>query len=228
MKTNETPSLPMRHPVAAFFGLTYAISWTIWVLMAVFSLNIQTPLGRALNIAAIFGPTLAGLILTTIGQGKAGLVELLSRLWRPRPQPHWIAVALFLPLLLIAIAVGLAFLLGDAAFSSPASIGWLFLLGEFIRILFFGGPLGEEIGWRGYALPRLLRDHSPFKASVLLGLVWGLWHAPIYASAGPDKMRCCKMAAHSPSSLPPLSSGPSPSRFCLPGFTEYRMAICWW
>lgn len=184
IKANDNPSLSTRHPLAAFFVLTYAISWTIWLLMAALSLDIQTSLGRTLNIVAIFGPTLAGLMLTAVRQGRSGLGQLLGRLWRPQPRPAWVGVALLLPLALIAAAAALAFLLGDLTLSSAASAGWLLLLGEFIRILLFGGPLGEEIGWRGYALPRLLRDHSPFKASVLLGLVWGVWHAPLYAIAG--------------------------------------------
>lgn len=178
-------TFPKKHPpLATFFVLTYAISWSIWLLMAAFSLDIQTPLGRTLNIAAIFGPTLAGLTLTAIGQGRTGVYQLLSCLWTPRPRSAWMGVALSLPLVLIAAAVALAFFLGELTLSTAASAGWLSLVGEFIRILFFGGPLGEEIGWRGYALPQLLRDHSPFKASVLLGLVWGVWHAPIYAIAG--------------------------------------------
>jgi uncharacterized protein len=181
---NKTFPPKNRPSLTAFFVLTYAISWSIWLLMAALSLDIQGPLGRALNIVAIFGPTLAGLILTVSRQGRTGGYELLSRLWKPQPKLAWMGTALSLPLVLIAAAVVLAFLLGEALLSSPASIGWLLLLGEFIRILFFGGPLGEEIGWRGYALPQLLRAHSPFKASVLLGLVWGVWHAPLYAIAG--------------------------------------------
>jgi uncharacterized protein len=178
-------TLPKKRPaLVAYFVFTYSISWIIWLLMIAFSLDIQTPLGRALNNIAIFGPTLASLILMVIAQGKTGVYQLLSRLWRPQLRPAWISMALFLPLSLIAVSVVLASLLGELTLSSPASIGWLMLLGEFIRILFFGGPLGEEIGWRGYALPQLLQDHSPFKASVLLGLVWGVWHAPMYAIAG--------------------------------------------
>jgi uncharacterized protein len=184
MKTNAIPSLLMRHPVAAFFVLTYAISWGIWLLMAVLSLGIHMPLGGMLNIVAIFGPTLAGLTLTATGQGRTGVYQLLSRLWQPLPQPAWIGVALLLPLVIMAVAAALAFLIGDLMLSTAVAVGWLLLLGEFVRILFFGGPLGEEIGWRGYALPKLLHDHSPFKASVLLGLVWGVWHAPLYAIAG--------------------------------------------
>ncbi len=184
MKANGNVSLLTRRPVAAFFVLTYVISWAIWLSMVVLSLDIQTLLGRVLNIVAIFGPTLAGLILTAVHHGSSGVGQLIGRLWRPQPRPAWIGVALFLPLVIMAAAAALAFFLGELTLATAASAGWLLLLGEFVRIFFFGGPLGEEIGWRGYALPRLLRDHSPMKASVLLGLVWGMWHAPIYAIAG--------------------------------------------
>jgi hypothetical protein len=181
MKTTNDPS---RRSLAAFFILTYAISWTIWLSMVVLSLDIQTPLGRTLNIIAIFGPTLAGLILTAVHHGSSGVGQLIGRLWQPKPRSAWIGVALLLPLAIMAVAALIAFLMGDLLLSTAAAAGWLLLLGEFVRIFFFGGPLGEEIGWRGYALPRLLRHHSPMKASVLLGLVWGVWHAPIYAIAG--------------------------------------------
>lgn len=60
----------------------------------------------------------------------------------------------------------------------------LILLGTFTRIFFIGGPLGEELGWRGFALPRLQAQHSALRASLQLGLAWGLWHAPIYFIPG--------------------------------------------
>jgi hypothetical protein len=124
MKTNAIPSLLMRHPVAAFFVLTYAISWGIWLLMAVLSLGIHMPLGGMLNIVAIFGPTLAGLTLTATGQGRTGVYQLLSRLWQPLPRPAWIGVALLLPLVIMAVAAALAFLIGDLMLST-AACGWL-------------------------------------------------------------------------------------------------------
>jgi hypothetical protein len=184
VKTNAILLSLLRDPAAVFFGLTYAISWSIWLLMAVLSLDIRAPLGSTLNIAAIFGPTLAGLILTAVRHGRSGVGQIIVRLWQPRPRPAWIGAALLLPLAILTAAAMLAFLMGELTLASTAATGWLLLFGEFVRIFFFGGPLGEEIGWRGYALPRLLRDHSPMRASVLLGLVWGVWHAPIYAIAG--------------------------------------------
>ena len=71
----------------------------------------------------------------------------------------------------------------------PANLSlsvWLTpLLVEFVRVLFVGGPLGEEIGWRGFALPSLLNGQaSAMKTSMILGLIWGLWHAPFYFVPG--------------------------------------------
>jgi uncharacterized protein len=183
-RAKVNPSFLVRHPLVAFFLLTYVISWLIWLSMVALALDIQSPAGRALNIVAIAGPTLAGLALAAAREGRRGVGQLLGSLWRPPPQPIWVGVAMLLPLVLITVAAALAFLMGEWMLPIAGAASWTLLLREFARILVFGGPLGEEIGWRGFALPRLLRENSPMKASVLLGLVWGVWHAPMYAIAG--------------------------------------------
>ena len=58
------------------------------------------------------------------------------------------------------------------------------VLAEFVRVLFLGGPVGEELGWRGFALPRLQQHRNALDASILLGLIWGLWHLPLYFVLG--------------------------------------------
>jgi membrane protease YdiL (CAAX protease family) len=101
-----------------------------------------------------------------------------------RAAANWVIVALVLPLAMIVVAIAVSVL----AFDAPTPVITIALLGvlatEFVRILFFGGPLGEELGWRGFALPRLQARRTAYGASLLLGLVWGLWHIPLYFVPG--------------------------------------------
>jgi membrane protease YdiL (CAAX protease family) len=85
------------------------------------------------------------------------------------------------------------------------------LLVEFVRILFLGGPLGEELGWRGFALPRLQQRHTALTSSVLLGLVWGLWHIPLYFVPGTGQHEI-------------LRTGTSPA-FAIGGFVTWTIGL---
>ncbi len=99
------------------------------------------------------------------------------------------------PLLAVAFPLGLFLLswllanLQGRGWEVSALGGSVWESGRVVLVVFsinllFGGSLGEEIGWRGFLLPRLLHSHSPFGASMLLGVVWALWHAPIDVTAG--------------------------------------------
>ena len=85
------------------------------------------------------------------------------------------------------------------------------LLLEFVRILFLGGPLAEELGWRGFALPRLQQRHTALTSGVVLGLVWGLWHIPLYFVPGTGQQEI-------------LSSGTNPA-FAIVGFVGWTIGL---
>jgi uncharacterized protein len=167
----------------AFFALTFAISWLIWLLMVTGSISIETTTGLIINVVATAGPSIAALILA-LALGGGELQRLLGGFSLSRVSVRWVLIALLLPLGMIAAAIAVSV----GAFGAPGPVITAAVLGtlavEFVRVVFLGGPLEEELGWRGFALPRLQVRRSAFSASVLLGFIWGLWHIPMYFVQG--------------------------------------------
>ncbi len=172
----------------SFTLLTFAISWTLWALIAATGLNINTNLTVGLAyVVGGFGPALAGIILTHRRQDRAS--DLWQRtLQRKRIGPVWWGVILLLypaTILLAYLIVGIV--APEAASLSPgqdflAQSPVLILLNVlFIAIV---GPISEEPGWRGYALDRLQAKHSSLVASLILGIVWWAWHLPLIIVPG--------------------------------------------
>jgi len=163
-----------RHPVIPYFMLTFAISWLGALAVAAPHLLRPEPLPKVAGIlmfpAMLLGPSLSGLLLTGIFDGRLGLRDLFGRMVRVRVSPRWYAALLIPP-----VVVG-SVLLGLKAFVSP-----VFAPGHFWMGVLFGGPAGffEEIGWTGFAFPRMTRSLHPLAAVIVLGLLWGLWHAPV-------------------------------------------------
>jgi|SRR5919109_477126 membrane protease YdiL (CAAX protease family) len=163
-----------RHPVATYFGLTFAASWTGALLVAAAHLLKGEALPKLTGIlmfpAMLLGPSVAGIVLTRLLDGPAGMRDLLSRMGRIRVPLRWYGV------LLIPSCVILVILLSLNALVSPAYAPNRFLVG-----LAFGIPAGflEEIGWMGFAYPRMLQKLRGLTAAVLLGLLWGIWHMPV-------------------------------------------------
>lgn len=135
-----------------------------------------------------FGPTLGALVLTVIQSRWEGLRHLLQMKWRV--QPFWYFISLFGTPLVIAAALSLHVALGAdwPRYIDPQHLitsweEWPFVILVFLYVFIFTA-LGEEIGWRGYALPRLLTHFTPFTSSLILGLVWAFWHLPLFWMAG--------------------------------------------
>jgi membrane protease YdiL (CAAX protease family) len=177
------PSLIQRHQVVTYFGLTFAISWAIWLGLILGSLHIQTLMGAVLNVVAIAGPSIAAIVLAT-ALGRAELRRLLAGFSLSRLSVRWTVTALLLPLAMMVAAIAVSVTVFGAP-SPGVSFGLAgVVLAEFVRVLFLGGPVGEELGWRGFALPRLQQHRNAWDASIVLGLVWGLWHLPLYFVLG--------------------------------------------
>ena len=179
-------SLLARHPLTSFFVMAFAFSWIVWspwVLSedGVGLLPFQLPgwtIGFVLAPAAILlGPCLSGFIMTGVTEGREGIRRLLHRMVLWRVGLRWYLFTLIgIP---VVMALGMIILPGGPALLLTLGPGYvLSYLGSFVLVIIVGGPLLEEPGWRGFALPRLQPLHGPLVGTLILGLLWGLWHLP--------------------------------------------------
>jgi membrane protease YdiL (CAAX protease family) len=168
--------------------MAYAFSWIVWAPWVLGedganvlppALSVPSAAARLLLVGGILaGPTLSAFIMTATTEGREGVRRLLGRLVLWRVGIRWYLFAL--------IGVPLIMLLGTMVYSmSLPNLGALggpsYLLSYLVSFAFvtvLGGPLLEEIGWRGFALPRMERLQGPLLASVILGVMWALWHLP--------------------------------------------------
>jgi len=163
----------------AFFALTFTWSWACWLLSAV--LRPQWPIvGMVLFIVGSFGPSIAAIAVVKYTSGQEGLHRWLRRLLQWRVGWHWLALSFFLPLGIMGLAAAGHIALGGTIAPSPASGHVLLAVVNFGLVLLLGGPLGEEFGWRGYALPALQECYGWRVASLVLGIAWGVWHLPLF------------------------------------------------
>ncbi len=127
-----------------------------------------------------FGPSLAAVAMVWHQDGLAGLRGWLSCCLQWRVGWVWVAVALLLPLVVVGLGAAIHVALGGIIPPSPANGHVMLAMVNFVLILLLGGPLGEEFGWRGYALPILQKRYGWRIASLVLGIVWGAWHLPLF------------------------------------------------
>jgi membrane protease YdiL (CAAX protease family) len=172
-----------RHPVLTFYSLVFAISWGGILLVvggpgAIPGTPAQVERLMPFAVLALFaGPSIAGVLMTGLVGGRDGLRELRARLLQWRVDAHWYAVALLPAPLLVTVVllalsqVSLAFLPGivtadDKLFLLLFGIGWGLL----------GGGLLEELGWTGFAVPRLRLRYGALTTGLIVGVLWGVWH----------------------------------------------------
>lgn len=165
-----------RWPLASFFVLALGSTWVYFVLV----LGLLHAPVMPWAIPGTFGPAIAGFLMAYATDGRDGVRQLRRRCWQWRVGVRWYLLAgVLLPALVVAC--GLLLPEGRTAFagrSLPAVV--VTYLSQLVAIMFGGGGLNEEPGWRGFALPRLQRVAGPLWGSLVLGLLWGLWHLPIY------------------------------------------------
>ena len=137
------------------------------------------------NLLAAFSASLAGIILTAIVSGKGGLKELFGRLLIWRAGFWWWVVALFA----IALMYLGGMVLGSLFTGSTLDLSYVppmlyMVIPVFIMKILGDAGLAEELGWRGFLLPRLQARYSALVSSLIVGIVWGLWHWPMFLVEG--------------------------------------------
>lgn len=166
--------------LSAFFVITFAFSWLVWWLGPLLVPDDGATL--ALIIVGSFGPAIGAVVVTAQSEGRPGLKSLFGR-YLPRQQggarPFLVGALVFLVLL---ASGGIALVTGSVIDPEGLQAGLLALPGSIILIALIGGG-NEELGWRGFALPRLQAAMSPVAANIMLGIIWAVWHAPLWSMA---------------------------------------------
>lgn len=171
-----------RSELIGYFFLAYAWTWIFWIPMALASLR-GLRLGisqEALATLGQCGPLISALVWTHRVEGRSGLSEFLRGLVKWRIPAFWLSFALFFSPAAYLTSIWIHLHGVGAPLTFPYRIDAPEIVLNFLFVLVAGGPLGEEPGWRGYALPRLQRWWTPERSSVVLGLLWAGWHLPLW------------------------------------------------
>jgi membrane protease YdiL (CAAX protease family) len=168
--------------VVLFFVLTYVVTWTLFITAGSLS-DGADGLRLPLLLVGTIAPSTVAVLLTARNSGGQGVRELLGRLlmWRAKLRWYLFAVGFFAA---VKFTVALIYRIANGRWPTFGDQAWYAIVAAILVAWIFGGPLGEEIGWRGYALPRLTQRFGPALASVLLGLVWACWHLPLFFLSG--------------------------------------------
>jgi membrane protease YdiL (CAAX protease family) len=177
-----------RHPVLTYFALTFVISWG-GILMVIGpggilgTKEVSEGLMPFVYLATLLGPSVAGILSTGLVDGRAGFRELLSRLLRWRVGARWYAVALLTAPLLITATL---FVL---SLKSPVFLPVIVTTDDKVSLLLTGIVMGlvvgffEELGWTGFAVPRLRLRYGVLTTGLIVGLLWGAWHFPLFSGS---------------------------------------------
>lgn len=182
-RTKSTLSSPW-----AYFFATFAWTWLIWGMAVVLRASMETNLGRVILLLGVMGPMVTGIGFTYLTRDKAGRRSYWMRVVNVRqiPTRWYLVILLFAPVLNTLAALADVLTGGSGATWGEAARNFLPNPLSVIPSILFASliPFIEELGWCGYALDRLLDRRSALVASVTLGVMWSLWHLPLFFIEG--------------------------------------------
>lgn len=164
-------------------ALTFIITWGCWIgaqaLLEMELVTMKSPFYQSLYyIGGIIGPGVATWLTLKIVNEKEVTKEYMERLFKWRVKGWWYSLAYIINLGILIITISIVYIIDKSSLPSLETAP-LYMIILYLPIMIFLGGL-EELGWRGIILPELLKTFSPIKASIILGLIWGLWHMPIF------------------------------------------------
>ena len=168
----------------SFLALTFGLSWVPMALFMIFPDQFTALFGEMSStnpvfLLAVYAPGISGIFLVWRHYGLIGLGSFLRRLFMWRAPIQWWLFLLFGIPVIVYTAAAITGTISDPFRFAP----WYMVFPALLQSLLLG-PMGEEFGWRGLALPILQRRFSPFWASLILGVVWAIWHAPAFLMSG--------------------------------------------
>lgn len=170
-----TRAFPLKFVLVAF-----AFTWFFWLLAILEARGLISALPVPALFIGAFGPMVAAVAITVQEGGRAGLRLLMSRVTRWRVTPVWYAVAILGPIALTLGTMVLNVVFGGRPPQLTAIVGALPTVAVLTLYMLVQVGIGEEVGWRGYALPKLQSGYSALVSSVILGVLWTMWHLPLF------------------------------------------------
>jgi uncharacterized protein len=172
-----------KYTALAYFILVFAFAWTVWLAAGFFAP--RSFLGATL--VGAWSPTLIALLIIRVKGGGQALRLFLKGLFKFRVGWYWWLIVVFSIPVIALLSIGIYHLMGGNVprISYPVGIPEktpvvIVVLGLFISGIFFGGPLAEDVGWRGFIVPELHKTMHALKAALLVGIIWVVWHLPFF------------------------------------------------
>jgi membrane protease YdiL (CAAX protease family) len=176
LRMNNSPRVS---GLIAYFVLAYAFTWAFHLAIPVFGIPMDSSPAMLLYALGILGPCAAAVVVSAWSAGRRGVRELLATALRWRFGWVWWGFATLLIPVVYLLATGLSVATGGTAPSPLFNLAaWPLVAGQVVVMI------GEEYGWRGFALPRLLERFGALGASLILGVLWASWHLPMFFVPG--------------------------------------------
>ena len=189
---NVSSDTPRDKSLLVFFLLTFTLSWMAWIPMAASGVEVSLSGGKVSSLGLLligaFSPSIVGILMAYRNTDKAGKLDFWRRVIDFRQiSLGWYAMILLLFPVIMALTFFIESMLGgdipplEVALQTLTQPSALFV---FIVSMLIGGPLAEELGWRGFALDRMMENWSPLRASLVLGSIHATWHLPLFFMQG--------------------------------------------